>query len=197
MKNLLKSLFTLSVAVCLSFFMAACGSSDVCEGVECNNGSCNTEGLCECERGYTGEFCDQAKTPSTVRVTQIVIKEFPPNRLNGDSWEDDGSGPDLVIKVEDNVKVYHQTTDVLDVVKEDAQPGQDYAFETDFRIDDMEKEIIYEIQDRDVDDDGYDVFQFMISLKATTGELIDGFPEKLTISTDRAEIELTVSYSFN
>jgi hypothetical protein len=35
--------------------------ADPCKEVECNNGSC-LEGVCECDEGYEGEFCDGRKS---------------------------------------------------------------------------------------------------------------------------------------
>ena len=37
------------------FFITSC--KDPCEDVNCNNGDC-IDGVCECEDGYIGEFCD-------------------------------------------------------------------------------------------------------------------------------------------
>jgi hypothetical protein len=67
---------------------------DPCEGVTClNDGEC-ANGECNCPEGFGGSDCSVVQTPTTMRITKIVVQSFPPTAENGGGW-DTNSGADL------------------------------------------------------------------------------------------------------
>ncbi len=43
------------------FLLAACGNSDLCNSVECQNGGKCNDGSCQCPEGYMGQYCQYQK----------------------------------------------------------------------------------------------------------------------------------------
>ncbi|MCB0739256.1 MAG: calcium-binding EGF-like domain-containing protein [Bacteroidetes bacterium] len=191
MKNWLfgiAALFTL-------IFIGSCGSP--CDNVECVNGQC-IDGICDCERGYTGEKCDEELTPAFVKISTVTVTKFPFTPRNDAYWDlDDESGADLVIRISDNSKVYYKNTDIIGV-KDNAEEGVDHVFPVNVRIEKLDNDIIFQIEDFDVDDVTFeDTYQFMYSFKKKLSDHIAGFPSTITFTDDRAEIVLAVTYAFN
>lgn len=70
-------------------------STDPCEGVTCLNGGTCVNGSCNCATGYTGPNCASEVTPSSMRITKIVVTNF----ING-GWDViPASSPDIYVTV--------------------------------------------------------------------------------------------------
>lgn len=197
--NTMKRIFGFGLALFAIIMISSCDEVDPCEGISCVNGSC-ADGSCACEEGYGGTLCDEELAPKYVRVSSIVVRNFPEKRSNGEFWdEDDESGADLMVRAQDNSKVYHEITDVVGVVKENAKANTNYVFETDFKVENLTNTIVVEIRDYDPSGDNFETsYQFVYSLKFKMGEQIAGFPKTIDLvgSGEKAKISLNVSYVF-
>lgn len=195
----MKRVFAFGLALCAIIMVSSCGETDPCLEVNCVNGDC-ADGSCACEKGYGGTLCDEELAPQFVRVSSIVVRNFPEIRSSGEFWDDDDeSGADLMVRVQDNSKVYHEITDVVGVVKENAKANTNYVFETDFKVDKLDNNIVLELRDYDPSGDNFETsYQFVFSIKFKMGEQIAGFPSviKLIGTGDKAEVDLNVSYAF-
>ena len=63
-----------------------------CEG-PCVNGYCHEE-ACVCYNGYSGNTCDTQIEPSSIRIWEVKVANFPASN-EGVAWDPDGSGPDI------------------------------------------------------------------------------------------------------
>ncbi|WP_417354714.1 hypothetical protein [Flavobacterium sp.] len=83
------------------FFKAITMAALIFTFLGCSSDDSDIDLLNECPEGYMGANCDVKKTPSKIKVTKIVLKEFPhlkPDGSNWDSWLDStGSEPDIII----------------------------------------------------------------------------------------------------
>ena len=105
----MKTKFFLLKVVVLSAFMllSSCSSdsnnepSDPCATSNCQNGGECVDGSCLCPDGYYGENCQLMKTPQSVRITSVVVKEFDNFDSNGNAWDSqlNGSLPDIYISL--------------------------------------------------------------------------------------------------
>lgn len=91
MKNLLTFLVLL-----LAF-----GCGDKCEDLNCVRGNCE-DGICDCPLEYTGDFCENEKTPSHIRAGGVQINITTPFDLSGNPWESDNTEVDLYFSIEHN-----------------------------------------------------------------------------------------------
>lgn len=183
---------------CVAIFASSCGSSDACESIDCVNGNC-VDGSCDCETGWTGELCDEEKTPRHILVSKMIVKKFSTDDL-GSPWdqEDDGSDADLTIVVKSLSGTLFEPTDIVNQVHEDADGSQAYEIDCNFKITDMKDEIVFEAVDYDFDGNFNVVYQFMNSLKTTFEDKYENFPTSITLSsgTGKMQLELQVSYAF-
>lgn len=79
----MKKLLTPMLVLCMMtglVFLTGC-PKDPCETVDCGpNGTCNDNGTCDCEEGYSGEFCDvkdeDVDDPVKTGGAQILVKKL-------------------------------------------------------------------------------------------------------------------------
>src|SRR5690242_19831451 len=89
----------LALMLWLSFSIASCSSEnnsdpvDPCSQTTCINGGTCIDGSCQCPEGYYGANCELQKTPESVRITNIVVREFNNFDPNGNAWDTSISGP--------------------------------------------------------------------------------------------------------
>lgn len=64
-------------------FLTGC-PKDPCETVDCGeHGTCNEEGKCDCEEGYSGEFCDVKDVePGKTGNLNIVVKKLKNGKIS-------------------------------------------------------------------------------------------------------------------
>jgi len=87
--------------------MISCGEDDPCDGVVCENGQC-INGICDCEEGYEGVFCNTEIVPSSIELT-ISISGCPSNKPDGNAWDVSGGRPDIFYQTRDqstNILIY-------------------------------------------------------------------------------------------
>ena len=87
---------------------ANCATYNPCYGITCLNGGTCVNGLCNCLQGYTGPNCSQQVTPSQIRITQIVLDQFPPLDAGAD-WDGALCGvayPDIYVTLDDGTGIF-------------------------------------------------------------------------------------------
>ena len=74
---------------------------DPCKTVVCLHGTCS-DGICECETGWTGKYCNKAAAPDQLKITKIVAYDIPASLPSGGNWDGDGSNPDPYVEIDNN-----------------------------------------------------------------------------------------------
>lgn len=98
--------------------------NDPCEGVTCLNGGTCVNGSCNCDDGYTGPNCGSEVTPSSMRITKIVVTEF----LN-DGWDTfPASSPDIYVTLRTGSSCSGGSLLYTSNYYQDAYPGPNYDF---------------------------------------------------------------------
>lgn len=193
----MKQFFYFLSVIAFSFSLTAC-SGDACEDVNCVNGEC-IDGTCECETGWTGENCDEEKTPRSITINKVTITNFPATD-NGKPWDDeyDDSRGDISIKIYDLTQNYFTATDIINQTKTDAEKGEQVEIEMFVKINDMENKINFDVVDYDVSEDFSVEWEFIGSISTTMEGLYDNFPSTIELSSGSGAIklELDVSYQF-
>jgi len=49
--------------------------------------------------GYTGAFCDQQITPSSMTINKVIVYKFPATDTNGNTWDSGSNLPDPYITI--------------------------------------------------------------------------------------------------
>lgn len=66
---------------------------DPCDNITCQNGGTCSNGICNCPNGWTGTFCQTEVVPIGMKVTQILLTDWPSS-----NW-DNLSGPDIYMAI--------------------------------------------------------------------------------------------------
>lgn len=181
MKNLTFALLSI-----LLFF--SCQKDDPCENITCLNGGACANGLCNCEEGYTGSDCSQEKTPSSITITAVIVRQWPATAPGGGGW-DLLDGPDLTFSIQkDGANVY-----VSDVFFEDASQGQAYRFETNIVLSAPDKPYLFLLMDYD-DFDADDLISQLAFIPYIEGE---NFPPTGSAESPNLAFDLEMEYEFN
>ena len=76
-------------------FLGIAGCSDPCKDAGCANGATCDDGDCICTQGYMGPTCEQEISPSSMRITKIVVTSF-----TNSGWDTfPSSSPDIFVTV--------------------------------------------------------------------------------------------------
>ena len=103
-----KSLNSMSLSKCFWFFviiglvLSSCydgAGVGVCEGIYCDNGGDCVNGACDCPDGYVGPACEDQDMPTYMKITRVDVLEFPAWDSSGGSWDINGTGADITIKI--------------------------------------------------------------------------------------------------
>lgn len=186
-QNMKKTLLALCSAVVL--LAAPSCTNDPCEDVNCVNGTCNDEGTCDCNERYEGTLCDEEKTPSSITITEVVVRDFPGEKPNGFQWDADDSGPDLYLEIQRDTNTFYPSNSFQDAVS-----GQEYTFKMDLKITEVNERHYISLYDQD-DGTRFDVVfgDNLIPWEETKGK---SFPESLRLSDFGVELDLLLSYQF-
>lgn len=93
-----------------------------CAAITCQNGGYCSNGMCICPSGYSGITCNQEVTPSSMRITKIVVTNF----TNG-GWDViPASSPDIFVEVGTGTNCSGNL--FTSSFYQDAYPGIDYDF---------------------------------------------------------------------
>lgn len=179
------------ITLWISLFAISCNNSsdpDPCETVACFNGGSCADGECVCPEGFTGSSCNLQVTPDLIKISKIIVTDFPATMENGNSW-DVSSGPDIYVIVYKGDKIIWKS----DVYYEDASPSNNYDFKPDSRIEITEPNQEYTISIYDYDQTGSD---FMGGIKFVPYYKDNKFPETLTLNPSGSKVafELPLSY---
>jgi hypothetical protein len=99
-----------------------CADYDACINVTCQNNGVCVNGTCVCPTGYTGANCSSEATPSSMRITKIVVTNF----FNS-GWDTfPASSPDIYINVGTGTSC--STGLYASGRYQDAYPGPNYDF---------------------------------------------------------------------
>lgn len=127
----------------------------------------------ECPVGYSGKDCSIQETPSSIRVMNINVENFPETN-NGAGW-DFTNGPDIYIVIEYNNEVIFKS-DVYNNAIPSAGP---YSFNPGQNLY-LKPFELYKLKILDLDD--FDEDDLMIAVQFRPYNNQNGFPSMLTIS---------------
>jgi hypothetical protein len=110
-----KTISILSLLLILTVSCSSEGESDnACTPITCLNGGTQTVDCgCDCPEGYSGVNCSTRLTPSSVKITRVVVNKFPDRRADGDWWDTfPNSNADIYIEIENpsNDVIYSHPT---------------------------------------------------------------------------------------
>lgn len=181
MKKLLPFLVIIALAI-------SCSKDDPCV---CENGGTCVNDVCVCTEGYEGANCSTQSTPSKIFVSKIDFLTFPATRPGGNAWDDD-SHPDLLAifwNETDDDFVYE-----MPEAKENAAPGVIHTYVLPMPViindaTDSHSIGLYEF-------DGFTANEYMGGVIFTPNNVIDDFPETITLSAGNISFKLYVTYQF-
>ncbi len=120
-----KTLLLALAAVAIAF--SSC-KKDKCKDVNCYNDGICEDGNCQCPTKWTGNDCSEKRTPNSMRMNKIILKQFPTTD-NGTPWDAGSSYPDVYVVLYDN-----QSQSIVwssDVYYEEATSPGNYGFPID------------------------------------------------------------------
>lgn len=179
-----------------SLFFASCGKDEEseepantteCGDYICENGSTCVDGVCECPEGYSGNACETRLDPVSVKLTSVVVKDFPLTDAFGSAWDDDGKA-DLTFSItSDGLTSYFHSSIITD-----ADPNVDHNLSvTAYSF--TEPNVNYTITL--LDNDGSDAPQAMSSYSFKP-ILTIGTGGILQLSGGSSQIDLTLKYEY-
>lgn len=144
----------------------------------------------DCPAGYMGSDCTQQITPTSMRVTNIRILNFPATDSNGAGW-DLTSGADLFVKFSlDNTILYTH-----DEFYQNAISGVSYDFKPtiNLNIDRPTNRYVLGLFDYD---DGLTEDDVIGAVSFTPYQDGNGFPPVIDIDFNGIHFQLDVVYTF-
>jgi PKD repeat protein len=162
---------------------------DPCLNVTCDYGDC-VNGACLCYDGYTGVNCSQQITPNSLKITQIVVKQFPITTSTGAGW-DLNDGPDLYVYMTDNN--FNEIYDSPNYFTNATSPGI-YKFTPNpsINLPNPNGEYIIGLFDFDSTSDD----DLMWSGSFIPYNSTNNFPDVITYSGNGVEIDIYYSYAW-
>jgi len=161
---------------------------DPCEGVVCANGGTCEQGDCKCPEGFGGEECRDEKTPRTIKVKSISVKEYPLQTSSGEAWDVFSSFPDMYLAVSNNNNVI-TSTNVRDEVG-----GETVGYGEGLPVGLNNPTVEYTIAAYDFDSSSDD--DFMGGVRFTPYQEGRGFPNPIIVEAGDFKFELSVEYNF-
>ncbi len=160
---------------------------DPCADITCKNGGECIDGECDCPPEYTGEFCGEENTPSSMTIEKVVLKGYPSGNYDLSSRAD----PYVYITDRDGNEI------VTSVYYSDTYSNNEYTYDSQFPLTLSSPSKRYNIYLYDYD-------------PATNDDIIgskayywypynkgDGFPETETIYSSDVGVEYTLYYSYS
>ena len=181
--------------LCLIGILASCekDDDDPCDNVTCLNGGTCEDGNCDCLEGYTGNECGEQVTPTSIRITQVTLNDFPAQN-DGDDWDGflcGGGNPDILISLDDGNGEFFFSTNYDDVV-----PGTTLTFTQGFPTTTNNPENMHIIRLYDDDTGGCSPDDFMGGLQFSIYESDNGFPETIDVVNTSVQIEATLHIEY-
>ena len=168
-------------------------ANDPCENVTCLNGGLCENGECDCPEMYTGDDCGEQATPTSIRVTQITLNDFPPQN-NGDDWDGflcGGGNPDILITLDDGNGEFFESPHYSDVV-----PGTTLTFTQGFPATTNNPENLHIIRLYDNDTGGCSPDDYMGGLEFSIYNSSNDFPETIEVYNSSIQIEATLHIEY-
>jgi len=180
--------YLLYLTTLLAIIFTACNDNSTdAESLTCLNGGTNVGGECECTQGYTGNTCNQQKTPDVITVSEIIVTKFPSTRDDGGGW-DPSSGPDIFPVISRNSQTVWQTSKYYD----NASSQNTYSFSPNIQFTEPNQQ--YQVDLYDYDNTGSDLMGGVISVPYSSD---NGFPSTIVYDAGGSvAFELEVSYSW-
>lgn len=162
--------------------------TDPCENVTCLNDGYCANGECVCADGYTGADCSQQETPSTIKITKIVVTGFPAT--------DDGAGWDLTSAADIYPRLMIGTSNEIwesPTFFQNANPNQSYEFTPSPPISlQLNQQYILHLYDYD----DFDADDFMGLTVFTSYSSTNDFPDVLYPSYQEVSFEVHLDYTW-
>lgn len=182
----MKNLF-LVLLLLIPFSFVSC-EDDPCEDVECVNGAC-ANGECNCEEGWEGSDCSVQTAPANIILSEIVVREFPPTREDGGSWDLD-SGADLFVELSQGGTILHTSSEIYD----NADHETDHSFSVSPTVSlDPTKTYLLEF----FDDDGINGAESLGGIEFVPYNANNGFPSMMEVNAGEHGAGLRLSYTFD
>ena len=110
----MKSFLKIPLLLLFIFSFSCSETDDDCTPVNCTNGGSQTvDCQCDCLDGFSGFDCSVQLTPTTIKITKIVVKKFP-DTDDGIFWDPlDLSDADIYIQVLDSSETIIYDSDIF------------------------------------------------------------------------------------
>ena len=157
-----------------------------CGDYTCTNGGTCEDGACECLEGYEGNSCETRLEPTNVRLTGVLVKDFPLTDASGMAWDSDGK-VDLIFSIHKGTQPLYTHTTVI----QEANPNDDHNFTVStVTFDDPTANYIIKLLDSDGSDaDEISSYTFKPTLSEGTGGV-------LNLTGGSSQIDLTLKYVY-
>jgi len=167
------------------------GCADPCKKVSCQNGGTCSDGDCSCKSGFSGNECQNEKTPIKIIVNKIDVLQMPPIPPSGGGW-DASNGPDIYLVFKQGSSILLDSDYVLDA---DVNSGYSWTLSPSIEITSPTSQCEIDLRDYD----STSANDFMGGYYFTPWDMLKGnkFPSTLTIEgTPNLKFKLYVSYVF-
>ncbi len=157
-----------------------------CGNFTCENGSTCVDGVCDCPVGYSGNSCETRLDPTNVKLTGVLVKDFPVSDPFGTAWDDDGKA-DLTFAIYEETDLLYAHTEIAT----DADPNDDHGFTvTTFTFVDPNTNYIIRLLDSDgAGADEMSSYTFKPVLPIGTSGI-------LSLTGGSSQIDLTLEYIY-
>ena len=197
MKTKLFSIFALLMLFAASISINSCSKEEEKDCTNCLNGGVFVNNQCNCPEGYTDSICSTQVTPKKVRISSVIIRDFPAYNGNDywDNGDDDYRKPDIYFKiVKDDVPIFNMHS--FHSTFQNADNRNDMLIMiTYFDITDFNSQYSIELWDEDHYYPDYED-ELMLSLNFIPYSSTGGFPSTLYVEGPWGNVifELEVLY---
>ncbi|MBW8051197.1 MAG: hypothetical protein FVQ77_12820 [Cytophagales bacterium] len=189
-----KSLFfaVLMLMGVLAFTGCSKDDPDPCDGVTCQNGGTCNGGICGCTERYTGNLCENQKTPTSIQITKVVVTDFPDKQPSGSNWDITSCCPDIYFQIlKGTTLIYDSPTYKINAVSTSAP----YTFTPSSSITLSSPTSNYTIRLYDYDSTSGD--EYMGGILFTPYSSTNGFPSTSVVDAGAGlSFTLHLSYTF-
>ena len=189
-KSIVKSLFLCFIFV-VTGIVSCKDDFDPCEGVYCLYDGYCSNGTCVCPEEHMTGNCTFVKTPVSVTIKKIVLKEYPVVRSNGNSW-DSTNGADPFISI---YRTNSSSDQFNTHVEEYNATGQEIEFELNipYTITEPTAEWTFFVRDHD----GAGDYDSMAGVYFKPADKVNvSLPESFEVRTSSIKLEIYADWYF-
>ena len=163
---------------------------DPCDDIICLNEGYCANGICNCPTGYEGSDCGTESIPTSVKITQIVVSNYPVTTSTGAGW-DVSSGADMYLSVNQGTtaNLNNFTSGYAENVT-----GNSITYSTGFPTTITNPSVEWVIGLWDYDSTDSD--DKMAGVYFTPNDYKSGFPSTINLTTASLSMTLTVEWEF-